>query len=76
MCDFCDKIWDSLETYKKSKYYHWDENDIIYRNGNSTYLYLHCDDYYYNRSMRINYCPMCGRELEEGKYVQVLRSSI
>lgn len=65
MCDFCDKIWDSLETYKDGKCYHWDESDIIYRNGNSTYLYLPCDDYCYNRSMRINYCPMCGRELEE-----------
>lgn len=64
MCDFCDKIWDSLETYKDNKYYNWDESDIIYRNGNSTYLYLSCDDYY-NRSMRINYCPMCGRELKE-----------
>ena len=65
MCDFCDKIFDSLETYKDSKYYNWDESDIIYRNGNSTYLYLLCDDYYYNRSMRINYCPMCGRNLKE-----------
>ena len=65
MCDFCDKIWDSLEAYQDSKHYHWDESDIIYRSGGSTYLYLPCDDYYYNRSMRINYCPMCGRELEE-----------
>lgn len=67
MCDFCDKIWDSLETYKNSQNSHWDESDIIYRNGNSTYLYLPCDDYYYNRSMSINYCPMCGRKLEKYK---------
>ena len=40
MCDFCDKIWNSLEAYKNSKHDHWDESDIIYRNGNSTYLYL------------------------------------
>lgn len=64
MCDFCDKIWNSLEVYKNGKYC-WDEGNVIYRSGDGIYLYLPCIDDYYSSSMRINYCPMCGRELEE-----------
>lgn len=64
MCDFCENIWDSIEDYKKGKYC-WDERDIIYRSNGSTYLYLPCGNDYYNRSMEIYYCPMCGKKLEE-----------
>lgn len=64
MCELCEKIWDSIEDYKDGKY-SWDEIDVIYRNGECTYLYLPCDDYYYTRSMRIDYCPICGRKLKE-----------
>ena len=72
-CDFCKKIWNSVKEYKedckerfkdmeyKSEYY---EEDVIVMFNGKPWLYITCEDYYYNDINRqINYCPICGRKL-------------
>lgn len=74
-CDFCKKIWNSVKEYKEdykerfkdmkyeSEYY--EEDAIVIFNG-KPYLYITCEDHYYNDINRqINYCPICGRKLTE-----------
>ena len=63
-CDFCKKIWGSKEEYQTSVDSHWDEVNTIVMDGNQLCLYVPCDDYYYSGIvMDINFCPVCGRQI-------------
>ena len=72
-CNFCKKIWNSVKEYKadckerfkdreyESEYY---EYDTIIMFHDKPWLYITCEDEYYNDLTRqINYCPICGRKL-------------
>ena len=66
MCEFCEKIWDSVSEYKKNFSYNYEERDAIVMYSGRPGLYVSCDDYYYSRVvMDVNYCPKCGRKLIE-----------
>ena len=57
MCDFCEK-----EIPIKNAYFH-----ISYDGCDSTLSidFEHCEVGTISTWMRINYCPMCGKKLEE-----------
>lgn len=55
MCDFCDKIWDSLETYKNNKYYNYDFSQID-DFGEITNKSLH--DWWHSKDPMVGLLPM------------------
>lgn len=66
-CELCDKVWNNLKEYKNAMDNNpWDYDYIIFRSKDHYNLFLPCDDYYYNTSITINYCPNCGRKLIGG----------
>ena len=64
MCDFCNNI-KTIEQYKEM--HSWDRNNAIVQKKNKAFgLWFECDDFYYSGViMEINYCPVCGRKLNE-----------
>ena len=70
MCEFCENIitneeYDSLSIYDKidiPKSFIMKDNIL-----NQYHLFLECDDYYYSGKYleNIEYCPKCGRKLDE-----------
>lgn len=64
MCDLCNNI-KTIEQYKEMT--SWDRyNTIVQQKNNSFGLWIECDDYYYSGVvMKINYCPICGRKLND-----------
>lgn len=65
-CNFCKKIWNSMEEYQKQFQHRWDEEISIVKDDDdgNIGLYVPCNDYYYSDIiMDINYCPICGRKL-------------
>lgn len=64
-CDFCKKIYD----YDTLMYLnHWDRDICVcitfIKDDNAYYLWAECeDDYYSDNITEINYCPKCGRKL-------------
>lgn len=65
MCDLCNNI-KKIEQYKEMN--SWDRGNIaIVQKRNKVFgLWVECEDWYYSRIvMEINYCPVCGRELND-----------
>ena len=64
MCNFCNNI-KKIEQYKKID--SWDRNNTIVQRKDKTFgLWIECDDFYYSGvAMEINYCPVCGRKLND-----------
>jgi len=66
MCNICDNC-PTLEEYKNRSPYDR-ENRIIYNEKHKLYEYwMECDDYFYSGILfTANYCPICGRRLNDG----------
>ena len=70
MCDLCEEIWDEEELRNA----HWSDreysNYIVHNEKSDSYHLLHeCDDSYYSGNiMKIKYCPICGRCLNNAKF--------
>ena len=65
-CDFCSKIWSSQSEYKKQFEHPYDETNAIVMESGSPYLYVSIGDWYYSDTyIQLNYCPKCGRKLQE-----------
>lgn len=64
MCDFCNNI-KTIEQYKEMHF--WDRgNAIVQKKDKAFGLWIECDDSYYSRvAIEINYCPVCGRKLND-----------
>ena len=63
MCDFCSNILPVTE-YKAQFEWEYDEKDALVLAGDEVYLYTTCEDTYYNGcSMKVMYCPKCGRKV-------------
>lgn len=66
-CELCNKIWNGgLKEYKESIDHPSDYSDVIYKSNENYYLFIPCDDWYYNCVIDIHYCPKCGRKLIGG----------
>lgn len=64
MCNFCNNI-KKIEQYEEM--YSWDRKDAIVQKKNKAFgLWIECEDSYYSGvTMEINYCPICGRKLND-----------
>lgn len=63
-CDFCSKIWDNVKEYKESFEFEHEEREAIVMNSRGPGLYIPCDDWYYSKIvMNVNFCPVCGRQV-------------
>lgn len=63
-CEFCSKIWDNVKEYKESFEFEDEEREAIVMNGHRPGLYIPCDDWYYSKIvMNVNFCPVCGRQV-------------
>lgn len=62
MCDFCKKI-----IYTKSGYLDAlsTGNDFIFKDNDEYYLRIDTGDSFCPGTMKINYCPICGRKMVE-----------
>ena len=70
-CDFCSKIWDNVKEYKESFEFEHEEREAIVMNGHRFGLYIPCDDPWYSRTiMDLNFCPVCGRQVDLNYKVQ------
>lgn len=70
-CDFCSKIWDNVKEYKESFKFEHEEREAIVMNGHRFGLYIPCDDPWYSRIiMDLNFCPVCGRQVDLNYKVQ------
>ena len=70
-CDFCSKIWDNVKEYKESFEFEYEEREAIVMNGHRFGLYIPCDDPWYSRIiMDLNFCPVCGRQVDLNYKVQ------
>lgn len=70
-CDFCSKIWDNVKEYKESFEFEHEEREAIVMNGHRFGLYIPCDDPWYSRIiMDLNFCPVCGRQVDLNYKVQ------
>ena len=69
-CEFCNKIYDAFEL----KQQYWADREvcdcITYDEAFKAYhLWHECvDDYYTGNIIEINYCPVCGRKLNNAKF--------
>ena len=63
-CDFCSKIQDNVKEYKESFEFEHEEREAIVMDGRGPGLYIPCDDWYYSKIvMNVNFCPVCGRQV-------------
>ena len=63
-CDFCSKIWDNVKEYKESFEFEHEEREAIVMDGRGPGPYIPCDDWYYSKIvMNVNFCPVCGRQV-------------
>lgn len=63
-CEFCSKIWDNVKEYKESFEFEHEEREAIVMDGRGPGLYIPCDDWYYSKIvMNVNFCPVCGRQV-------------
>lgn len=63
-CEFCSKIQDNVKEYKESFEFEHEEREAIVMNGHGPGLYIPCDDWYYSKIvMYVNFCPVCGRQV-------------
>ena len=65
MCNFCSDIKE-LQEYKNLPW--WDRNScMVYDANHNIYWYwMECEDEYYSGlKLIINYCPKCGRKLND-----------
>ena len=70
-CDFCSKIWDNVKEYKESFEFEHEEREAIVMNGHRFGWYIPCDDPWYSRIiMDLNFCPVCGRQVDLNYKVQ------
>ena len=70
-CEFCNKIWDNVKEYKESFEFEDEEREAIVMNGHGPGLYIPCDDWYYSKIvMNVNFCPVCGRQVNLNYKVQ------
>lgn len=60
MCDFCKKIIDDKSEYLNALS---TENDFIFEDDEGHWLRIDTVDSFCPGTMKINYCPMCGRKL-------------
>lgn len=60
MCDFCKKIIDAKSGYLNALS---TENDFIFEDNDEYYLRIDTGDSFCPSTMKINYCPICGRKL-------------
>lgn len=60
MCDFCKKIIDDKSEYLNALS---TENDFIFEDDEGHWLRIDTGDSFCPGTMKINYCPMCGRKL-------------
>lgn len=62
MCNLCNNI-KKIEQYEEID--SWDRYNTIVQKKNKTFgLWIECEDFYYSGvAMEINYCPICGRKL-------------
>ena len=58
MCDFCKNIY-------KSDYENPDYKDYIYKSEYGIFIHFTTGDSFMDFDYKINFCPMCGRELSE-----------
>ena len=69
MCNLCNNI-KKIEQYKEVDSWDRDNNAIVRKKINSFGLWVKCEgeeDFYYSGvAMEINYCPICGRKLNDG----------
>lgn len=63
-CEFCSKIWNNVKEYKESFEFEHEEREAIVMDGRGPGLYIPCDDWYYSKIvMNVNFCPVCGRQV-------------
>ena len=63
-CEFCSKIWNNVKEYKESFEFEHEEREAIVIDGRGPGLYIPCDDWYYSKIvMNVNFCPVCGRQV-------------
>ena len=58
MCEFCKNIY-------KSDYENQDYKDYIYKSEDGIFIHFTTGDSFMDFGYKINFCPMCGRELSE-----------
>ena len=62
--EFCSKIWNNVKEYKESFEFEHEEREAIVMDGRGPGLYIPCDDWYYSKIvMNVNFCPVCGRQV-------------
>ena len=64
ICNLCNNI-KKIEEYKEMDT--WDRNNAIVQKKNKSFgIWIECEDWYYSGvAMEINYCPICGRKLND-----------
>ena len=63
-CELCSKIWNNVKEYKESFEFEHEEREAIVIDGRGPGLYIPCDDWYYSKIvMNVNFCPVCGRQV-------------
>lgn len=62
MCDFCKKIIDDKSEYLNALSI---EDDFIFKDNDEYYLRIDTGDRFCTGTMKINYCPICGRKMVE-----------
>ena len=66
MCNLCNNI-KKIEQYKELKFWNRD-NTIVQKENKAFGLWIECDDSFYSGvAMEINYCPICGRQLNDSQ---------
>lgn len=60
MCDFFKKIIDAKSEYLNALS---TGNDFIFKDNDEYYLRIDTGDSFCPGTMKINYCPICGRKL-------------
>ena len=66
MCNFCKKIY----LIKECKDFGWRDPDIVITKtqNNKFAIWYACEDCYYSGpKLEINYCPICGKELNKNE---------
>ena len=62
MCDFCKKIIDAKTEYLNALS---TEDDFIFEDDDGHWLHIDTGDSFCTGTMKINYCPICGRKMVE-----------
>lgn len=67
-CEACSKIYNSHDEYYK-EHPNEDVNAFIKNENGIVEFFVPCEEWYYSASYEYNYCPYCGRLINENHVV-------